>query len=126
MNSHPSPNHATCWEAAIAKDKVTGMKTESPIEHPRMRDLMTKLRGIRRANAGIGRCLNVLMRHRMNLECTPHRPEVYIQLTAEDAACLEHAIEACSRFIDEAFETLPVFGDVMWDDKYLPEVRHQA
>ncbi len=110
----------------MASVNSVSTKNEFQTAHPRMPRLISRLREIRRANAGIGGCMNVLIQHRMNLECTPQRPEVYLQLTIEDEASLEHAIEACSRFIDEAFETLPVLGDVMWDDEYLPEIRHQA
>ena len=101
-------------------------KTETITKHPRLPALLSRLREIRRANAGIQACTAILNEHSSNQECTPDVPGVYIQLTVHDAAALMFAIETSSRFIDEAFENLPVLGDVMWDEGYLPNVRREA
>ena len=104
----------------------TSSKNEPLAEHPHMPHLLSQLRSIRRANAGIGACATILNEHSTNQDCTPATPGVYIQLTPDDAASLVYAVETCSRFIGEALEDLHVFGDVMWDDEYLPDVRRQA
>ncbi len=110
----------------MTTNKTTNINKISEDADRAMSDLRSTLRTLRRANAAMGACATILSQHGTNRESLPHQPGVYIQLTEDDAASLCYAIQTCSTFICERFERLPMLGDVMWDDEYLPEVRRKA
>ncbi len=76
-----------------------------------------KLRAIRRANAGVLACSQLLAEHSVNKECSAVYPGVVIRFEPEQEMGLQFAIEACATVIahemDEYFDEL----EVDWQDE---------
>lgn len=86
-----------------------------------------RLAEIRRANAGIQACANILTQHSVNKDCLADTPGVHIQLDAYDEIGLCFAIEAARRLVANTLEDH--FEDeygVGFVDDYLPEVTREA
>ncbi len=84
------------------------------------------LQQVRRANAGIIGCIEILNENGVNEPSIPGGPEVFIRLETHQRMGLEFAIEACSRDIarifDDHLEDLGVEGL----DDICPEVTEEA
>ncbi len=81
------------------------------------------LQNMRRANAAIIGCIEILNEDGVNEPSSPGVPGVFIRLEVHQAMGLHYAIEACSRDIARIFdEHLEEIG-VNWLDEICPEVR---
>ncbi len=84
------------------------------------------LQQVRRANAGIIGCIEILNEHDVNKECGADNPGVFIQLEVHQETGLHYAIEACSRDITRIFdEHLEEIG-VNWLDEICPKATEVA
>ncbi len=84
------------------------------------------LQDMRRANAAIIGCIEILNEHDCNEPSIPAGPSVFIRLEAHQEMGLHYAIEACSRDIARIFDNdLEELG-VNWLDDICPDVTHEA
>ena len=84
------------------------------------------LQQVRRANAAVIGCIEVLNEHSCNEPSIPVGPRVFIQLEVHQEMGLHFAIEACSRDIARIFdEHLEDIG-VNWLDEICPKVTAEA
>ncbi len=84
------------------------------------------LQQVRRANAAIIGCIEILNEDGVNEPSSPGRPGVFIRLEVHQAMGLHYAIEACSRDIARIFDNdLEELG-VNWLDDICPGVSHEA
>jgi len=84
------------------------------------------LQNMRRANAAIIGCIEILNEHGVNKECGADNPGVFIQLEVHQQMGLHYAIETCSRDIARIFdEHLEEIG-VNWLDEICPKVTEEA
>lgn len=87
---------------------------------------ITQLQEIRRANAGIRACVEILNEHSINNGSIPGDPCVFICLDADQEGGLLYAIEACSERISDLFDSdLEQLG-VNWQDDFMPELSAEA
>ena len=85
-----------------------------------------ELQKIRRASNAITACIEILNEHSIMKECVPVGPGPCILLNAQQEGGLIHAIEACSRSIDETFdEDLEKLG-VGCNNEWMPKKRKEA
>ncbi len=84
------------------------------------------LQQIRRANAAIIGCIEILNEDGVNEGCGIGRPKVFILLEAHQKMGLEYAIEACSRDIARIFNGHLEDIGVGWLDEICPEVTEEA
>ena len=84
------------------------------------------LQNVRRANAAIMGCIEILNEDSANEPSMPDVPGVFIRLEGHQKMGLEYAIEACSRDIARTFdEHLEQLG-VGWLDDIRPEVTAES
>ncbi len=84
------------------------------------------LQQVRRANAAIIGCIEIINEHDVNKECGAYNPGVFIQLEPHQEMGLHFAIDACSRDIARIFdEHLEEIG-VNWLDEICPKVTEEA
>ncbi len=84
------------------------------------------LQNMRRANAAIIGCIEIINEHDVNKECGAYNPGVFIQLEPHQEMGLHFAIDACSRDIARIFdEHLEEIG-VEWLDEICPKVTAEA
>ncbi len=87
---------------------------------------ISQLQQIRRANAGIRSCIEILNEHSINNGSVPGEPCVWIRLDPDQEGGLFYAIEACSERISDIFDTdLEKLG-VNWQDDFMPELSTEA
>ena len=84
------------------------------------------LQQVRRANAGITGCIEILNEDGVNEPSIPGKPEVFIRLETHQRMGLEFAIEACSRDIARIFDDHLEDLGVEWLDDVCPKVTEEA
>ena len=84
------------------------------------------LQQVRRANAGIIGCIEILNEDGINEPSIPGNPEVFIRLESRQRMGLEFAIEACSRDIARIFDDHLEDLGVEWLDDICPKVTKEA
>ncbi len=84
------------------------------------------LQQVRRANAGIIGCIEILNEESVNKDCAPGGAAVFIRLEVHQKMGLEYAIEACSRDIARIFDEHLAGIGVDWLDEIRPEVTKEA
>ncbi len=90
-------------------------------------ETVSRLQRIRRVNAGIRGCIEILNEHGANEPSIPSGAKVFIRLEGQQEMGLLYAIEACSRTIsDELDNRLEDDFDVYWLDQICPEVTAEA
>ncbi len=91
-------------------------------------NLVSILRAVRRANAGIESCARILIAHTLNKEILPSASEAFIALDANDEVGVQFAIEACSvhiaHLLGDDFDKR--YRDVGWQDEWLPGLAREA
>ncbi len=97
-------------------------KTETHLNEETIR----KLQQIRRANAGIIGCIEILNEDGVNEGSSPGGPGVFIRLEVNQKMGLNYAIEACSRDIARIFNGRLEEIGVNWLDEICPEVTEDA
>ena len=84
------------------------------------------LQQVRRANAGIIGCIEILNEDGINEPSIPGGPTVFIRLECHQRMGLEFAIEACSRDIARIFDNHLEDLGVEWLDDICPKVTEEA
>ena len=84
------------------------------------------LQQVRRANAAIIGCIEILNEDSVNEGCGAQNPGVFIRLDLHQKMGLEYAIEACARDIARIFDTHLEQLGVEWLDDIRPEVTADA
>ncbi len=85
-----------------------------------------ELQRVRRANNAVLGCARILNEHNSHDGSIPGRLGVFLRLDAEQEGSLVFAIETCSRFVDELFESYFDDRGVAWDREHLPDIRIEA
>ncbi len=84
------------------------------------------LQQVRRANAAIIGCIEILNEDGINEPSIPGKPEVFIRLESHQRMGLEFAIEACSRDIARIFDDHLEDLGVEWLDDICLKVTEEA
>ena len=84
------------------------------------------LQDMRRANAAIGACAEILSEHISNAGSLPGSPSVFIRLDPNQEVGLIFAIEACSNRIRREFDDYLEELGVYWQDEFSPDLNRQA
>ncbi len=84
------------------------------------------LQQVRRANAAITGCIEILNEDGVNEGCGAQNPGVFIRLEGHQKTGLEYAIEVCSRDIAMIFDGHLEQLGVGWLDDIRPEVTAEA
>ena len=84
------------------------------------------LQQVRRANAAIIGCIEILNEDGVNEPSSPGVPGVFIRLEVHQAMGLHYAIEACSRDIARIFDKHLEDIGVEWLDEICPKVTEEA
>ena len=87
---------------------------------------ISKLQEIRRANAAIKACAEILNEHSANQASVPGGPQVFIRIEPSQEMGLTFAIEACARKIAEDMDAYFEGLGVNWLDGICPEVTAEA
>ena len=81
---------------------------------------------MRRANAAIGACVEILNEHGCNSGSVPNGRCVFIRLDPNQEAGLIYAIEACTKKISDEFDNYLEELGVYWLDEFCPNLNRQA
>ncbi len=84
------------------------------------------LQQVRRANAAIIGCIEILNEDGVNEACAASNPGVFIRLETHQATGLHYAIEACSRDIARIFDEHIEEIGVEWLDEIRPKETEEA
>jgi len=84
------------------------------------------LQNVRRANAAILGCIEVLNEDGINEGSIPGGAKVFIRLEVHQKMGLAFAVEACSRYIAEVFDDHLENLGVDWLDEICPKVTQEA
>ena len=107
----------------IVLDRETGKKKEvQPLDE----QTIQMLQDMRRANAAIGACAEILSEHISNAGSLPGSPSVFIRLDPNQEAGLIFAIEACSNKIRREFDDYLEELGVYWLDEFSPDINRQV
>ena len=87
---------------------------------------ISRLQEIRRANAAIKACAEILNEHSANQASVPSGPQVFIRIDPSQEMGLTFAIEACARKIAEDMDAYFEGLGVNWLDDICPEVTAEA
>ncbi len=89
-------------------------------------ETIQKLQDMRRANAAIGACVEILRENRINQGSIPSGSSVFIYLDPNQEAGLLFAIEACTKKISYEFDYYLEELGVYWLDEFSPKLNRQA